>query len=348
MLGVAGSTSSSSNPNQDVVVPNPPVQTVTQLRWSPAANFLSCSGWSKEVRIWDVANTGQATPKIVLPQSAPILCCDWLHTGDGVVHAACDGIVRLTALERPDHPSTLELGTHAAPVKCVSWNKGIRAVISGSWDKSVRFFDPRRGSSKEVLALKLGERVHAMDSQAELLAVGLADRTVVLYDIRQLATQRPLRDYTAPFLDRQSTSLVIFPDRKSFALASIEGRVQIQYLVTPDDKDRSFVFRCHRVGNYDAYAVNALAATDAHETLATAGSDGSFVFWDKEKRKRLHEFKRMANPITAIAFNRNGTIFAYATGYDWSRGAQYHDKHPTNPQIFVHGIEQHEITMTPD
>src|SRR5690349_11037713 len=84
------------NPNQDSVVSNPPGDTVSCLRWSPVVNMLACSGWSKEVRIWDIATTGQATPKLVIPQAAPVLCCDWDHTGDVVLHGACDGIVRMT------------------------------------------------------------------------------------------------------------------------------------------------------------------------------------------------------------------------------------------------------------
>jgi mRNA export factor len=328
------------NPNQDSLVSHPPADTVSCLRWSPSANLLCASSWSHEVRIWDVGGTGQATPKLIFTQQAPILTCDWTHGGDSVIYGGCEGIARLSSTNQP---STLELGAHAAPIRSLIWNKTLNYAVSGSWDKTVRFFDPRKSSANkcEVMRLKMGERVHAMDNRENLLAVAMADRTAVIYDLRHYRV--PFREYLNPFLDKQSTSLVLFPDLKAFAFASIEGRVRIQYLEAPSDKERSFTFRCHKVGDYDAYAVNALAVSDAHDALATAGSDGSFVFWDKEHKRKLKQFERMQQPLTASAFNRNSTIFAYATGNDWSRGLKFWDKN-AGTQILLHSVDQTETT----
>jgi mRNA export factor len=356
---------SNVNPNQDAVVANAPTETVSCMRWSPVGSLLGASSWSKEVRIWSVnVSLGQATPTAIITQTAPVLTCDWNHNGNIIFHGACDGGVRMSSVDRPSTPITVNIGQHDAPVKSIVWNKTIHATISGSWDKTVRFFDPRKhnvsssnssninnnnsgsgsgsGSAAEVTLLKMRERVHAMDNRENLLAVATAERAVSLYDLRNLKV--PFKEYTTPILEKTSTSLCIFPDRKAFALGSIEGRVRIEYL---DDAKKSFVFRCHKVGNFDAYGVNAMAVTDAHDAMATAGSDGSFVFWEKEKRQRLQQFERMPQPITACCFNRDGNIFAYATGYDWSKGIQHYDK-TTGSQIFLHGIDPKEITPRAD
>jgi mRNA export factor len=90
-----------------------------------------------------------------------------------------------------------------------------------------------------------------------------------------------------------------------------------------------------------------------HATFSTAGSDGSFTFWDMLDKRRLKSFapapvtasaqagssttatiggiggktdKDKAaeaagkTAITATGFNGDGSLFAYAVGYDWSKG----------------------------
>jgi len=230
-----------------------------------------------------------------------------------------------------------QFGEHAAPVKALIWNKTLGAAITGSWDKTFAIFDPRDAKNSKMEGGKdVSERVHAMDNRDHLVAVATADRKVSLYDLRNVQT----KIYDTPLLDKQSTAIIIFPDKKAFALSSIEGREAIQYY---EGQSPSFKFKCHRVDEYDAYAVNVMAtAPNGGEVFATAGSDGTFAFWNKEIKKRLFHSKRMLQPITAAAFNHNGNILAYATGYDWSKGAEYADK-AKPPQILLHGIDPSQI-----
>lgn len=341
------------NPNRDAVVPGPPADTVSCLRWSPAgpfASLLCSSSWNREIRIWDVvANTGQAIPKTVLKQPTPVLCCDWQHGSPVICAGACDGTVKQIAMDS----TTMQFGEHAAPVKALVWNKTINAAITGSWDKTIALFDPRKAThvasnndfksatSARVGGLSLSERVHAMDNRDEIVAVATADRKVTLYDLRNLQT----KIYDTPFLDKTSTAIALFPDKKSFALSSVEGRVAIQYIDPAVASEKNFKFKCHRIGHYDAYAVNAMATgvySESVEFFVTGGSDGTFAFWNKQIKKRLFLSKPTQQPLTALAFNHKTSILAYATGYDWSKGAEYADK-AKPPKIFLHGIDRSEI-----
>lgn len=54
-------------------------------------------------------------------------------------------------------------------------------------------------------------------------------------------------------------------------------------------------------------------------TFSTAGSDGTVSFWDKDSKQRLKPFSNVNGTIPCTTFNRNGTIFAYAISYDWSK-----------------------------
>jgi mRNA export factor len=81
---------------------------------------------------------------------------------------------------------------------------------------------------------------------------------------------------------------------------------------------KNFAFKCHRDGN-EIYAVNVIAFHPTFGTFATAGSDGTFNFWDKDSKQRLKPFGKCALPISAGTFNMDGSIFAYAVSYDWSK-----------------------------
>jgi len=80
----------------------------------------------------------------------------------------------------------------------------------------------------------------------------------------------------------------------------------------------NFSFKCHRE-NSNVYAINAISFHPIYGTFSTAGSDGTFNFWDKDSKQRLKQFTNFNMPITATSFNKNGSIFAYALGYDWSK-----------------------------
>ena len=53
------------------------------------------------------------------------------------------------------------------------------------------------------------------------------------------------------------------------------------HYVNDNDRKRNFAFKTHR-DNTDIYAVNSIAFHKLG-TFATAGSDGTFNFWDKDR-----------------------------------------------------------------
>lgn len=120
-------------------------------------------------------------------------------------------------------------------------------------------------------------------------------------------------------------------------MGSIEGRVAIQYVNPINPKD-NFTFKCHRssgtTGYQDIYAINDIAFHPIHGTLVTVGSDGTFSFWDKDARTKLKSSETMDQSVTKCSFNSNGQIFAYAVGYDWSKGHEYYNP-AKKPQIFL-------------
>lgn len=74
-----------------------------------------------------------------------------------------------------------------------------------------------------------------------------------------------------------------------------------------------------------------------HGTFSTAGSDGTFHFWDKDAKHRLKGYPQVGGTLSATNFNRNGTIFAYAVSYDWSKGYASNTQAYTT-KVMMHGV----------
>jgi len=186
----------------------------------------------------------------------------------------------------------------------------------------------------------LPERVYAMDATSPLLTVACASRQCIIFNLQKPG--QPFRRFESP-LKMQSRCIANFPGTKDgFALGSVEGRVAIHYV---EEKSRkNFSFKCHR-HNENVYAVNNICF-HPYGTFATAGSDGAYTFWDKDSKQRLKLFKPANNSITSATFNKEGTIYAYALSYDWSRGIAGFDQKKPN-QIFLHAVTKDEIQPRP-
>jgi len=112
----------------------------------------------------------------------------------------------------------------------------------------------------------------------------------------------------------------------------------------------NFSFKCHRdtaVSNVtNVYAVNDISFHPVHGTFSTAGSDGTFHFWDKDAKHRLKGYPNVGGSITATEFNKSGQIFAYAVSYDWAKG--YQGNTPQYPnKVMLHPVQADECKPRP-
>ena len=112
----------------------------------------------------------------------------------------------------------------------------------------------------------------------------------------------------------------------------------------------NFSFKCHRDPSTNnvtnVYAVNDISFHPQHGTFSTAGSDGTFHFWDKDAKHRLKGYPNVEGSITATTFNKTGSIFAYAVSYDWSKG--YQGNNPQYPtKVMLHPVQGDECKPRP-
>ncbi|CCO33113.1 Poly(A)+ RNA export protein [Rhizoctonia solani AG-1 IB] len=187
-----------------------------------------------------------------------------------------------------------------------------------------------------------------MDVAYPLLVVGTADRQVLVYDLNNPTAV--FRTIASP-LKWQTRVVSCFPTGKGFGMGSIEGRVAMQYV---DEKEASnnFSFRCHRQdqglskNNTHIFPVNDISFHPVYGTFSTAGGDGVISFWDGDSKTRLKSLDAAGGPISCTAFNKNGSLFAYAVSYEWSKGhTGMTANHPN--KIMLHQTKDEEVKRRP-
>jgi len=324
---------SNLNPNKDIELQQPPSDGISFMAFSPKANYLVASSWDSQVRCWEVQNNGTTIPKASMSHDAPVLSANWSGDGSKIFSGGCDNKAKCWSLQTGQ--STV-IGQHSAPVKSVFWVENMQMLVTGSWDKTIKYWDGR--SPNAVHTTQLPERLYCMDVKYPLCVAGTADRNILIYDLQKPGVE--FKRLTSP-LKYQSRVISCFPDKTGFALGSIEGRVAIHQV---DEKEslKNFAFKCHRDGN-EIYAVNAISFHPTYGTFATSGSDGTYNFWDKDSKQRLKPFTKCGLPISAGTFNMDGTIFAYAVSYDWSKGSEFYNPTSQKNYILLHPTTDLEI-----
>ena len=76
-----------------------------------------------------------------------------------------------------------QVAQHAAPIRHCFFLPRMNMLVTGSWDKTVKYWDLR--SANPVHTQQMPDRVYAMDVQEELLVVGTADRQIQVRRRRQ-------------------------------------------------------------------------------------------------------------------------------------------------------------------
>ncbi|KAG8878272.1 hypothetical protein FRB97_002671 [Tulasnella sp. 331] len=330
----------------DIELIDPPPDSISSISFSPTADFLAVGSWDNNVRVYEIDTNGRSQGKAMYSHEGPVLDVCWSKDGTKVFSGGADKAARMYDLQTG---ASQQVGAHDAPIKCVRWiETGGGILITGSWDKTVKYWNTSTVSPTPMGTLQLPERVYAMDVAQLLLVVATAERQICTINLAQPDTIYKKID--SP-LKWQTRTIACFPAGDGYAVGSVEGRVAIQYI---EDKDSSnnFSFKCHRKDAANSkdgtsvYSVNAISFHIQHGTFSTSGSDGVVYFWDKDSKTRLKTFDAAPGPITCTAFNRTGTIFAYAVSYDWSKGHTGMTPGHVN-KVMLHPLKDEEIKRKP-
>ena len=342
----AAATSSSGDLSKDVALNDPPTDGISDLSFSPTGDFLALASWDKKVRIYEVNEQGNNAGEAMIDFEAPVLACAWSEDGTKIAGVGADKHFRMLDLNASSTPQSLL--AHEAPIRCCKFATvaGNTYLVTASWDKKLKYWDFR--SQNPVATVELQDRAYTLDVKNQLCVVGTADRYISIINLAE--PQKFYKTLQSP-LKYQTRVVSCFKDANGFAVGSVEGRCAIQY-VEEKDASMNFSFKCHREPSpqnkdvTNVYSVNAISFHPEHGTFSTAGSDGTFHFWDGNAKHRLKGYPSTGHPITATGFNRQGSIFAYASCYDWSQGYQKNTQQ-SPIKVMLHAVNADEVKPRP-
>lgn len=259
-------------------------------------------------------------------------------------HALSGGLDKKVTLFDISTSSAMTLGAHAEPVRVVAPITSRQAmatlVASGSWDRTVCFWDPRAPVC--VSKCSVPGKVFAMSVVGSTLVAALSGRKIVVFDLDS-KLEGPIQERESS-LKYQTRAVQCFPDGKGFAISSIEGRVAIEYFdLDPKVQEQRYAFKCHRtkVGGVDTvYPVNALAFHRPFGTFASGGCDGHVYIWDPVNRKRVAHLHKYPTSIAALTFSDSGRFLAVASSYTFEEGEK---DIPQQDQVFIREVQEMEV-----
>ncbi|KAJ6577280.1 Poly(A)+ RNA export protein [Mycena capillaripes] len=341
-------TGTAAAAEKDIEMGDPPTDSISSLSFSSQADYLAVGSWDNSVRIYEVGAGGQSQGKAMYQHEGPVLSVCWNKEGNKVFSGGADNAGRMYDIATGQ---ATQVAQHDAPIKVVKWVDTPQAGIlaTGSWDKTIKYWDLR--TPAPVATVQLPERCYSVDVQYPLMVVGTAERHIQIFNLTNPTT--PYKTMLSPLKwQTRVVSCFTASSNSGFAVGSVEGRVAIQY-VEDKDNGNNFSFKCHRRDstptNKDGaivFAVNDISFHPVHGTFSTCGADGSIHFWDKDARNRLKTFEPAPGPISSTAFNRNGSIFAYAVSYDWSKG--HSGMTPGHPnKLMLHACKDEEVKKRP-
>ncbi|PVD29616.1 hypothetical protein C0Q70_08871 [Pomacea canaliculata] len=287
---------------------NPPGDGISAVKFGPSSNqFLLVSSWDDSVRLYDVVANNM---RIKYMHAAPVLDCCF----QDAVHAYSGGLDKMLKMYDFNTNSEMTVGSHDEAIRCVEFAPDVNVIISGSWDSTVRLWDPRGPSAAGTF--NQPDKVYTMSVCGDRLVVGTAGRRVLVWDLRNMGYVQQRRESNLKY---QTRCIRCFPNKQGYVLSSIEGRVAVEYLdPSPEVQKKKYAFKCHRIkenGVENIYPVNAIAFHNIYNTFATGGSDGYVNIWDGFNKKRLCQFHKYPTSIASLAFSNDGNVLAIASSY---------------------------------
>lgn len=172
-----------------------------------------------------------------------------------------------------------------------------------------------------------------MSGAFPILVTAHSEKFIHVWDLKNCFNNNfnPIEVRESP-LKFATSAICAYADGKGYTVGSIEGRcgiVNIDLQNPSSESKDDFCFKCHRQENPkqfdgDVYTVNSISFNKLHNTFGTCGSDGQYIIWNKDTKSKYKSSTKAQNPmpVTAGCFSDDASVWAFATGEDWSLGAE--------------------------
>ncbi|MES1918282.1 RNA export factor gle2 [Bonamia ostreae] len=337
--------------NTDTPVPQSPAN-ISSVCIS-AQNMIAATTWDGQVCVWSDSGTSVQC-KTSKKFNAPLLDIDWI--GNFAAMASGDKSVLIWDPSSNQHkelgkvlPSRLARRTGSQTLRAEAASEYGRKRKLGRHSPLLghEVCSLTRRKEGEAMKCNVNERVYAMDSKSFVLAVGTAEKGLLVFDTRN--PSNPVKTFASP-LRLQTSCVSVFSELDGVCVGSIEGRISVKYF--QNDKfsvklSASFNFKAHREKTQNnqgelATSVNAIEFHPKAKMFVSGGSDGNIALWDKAAKQRVKFFAKVPEAITDIAFNENGSLMAYAMSYDYSQGKNA--KNNPSSAVYLKRVTEKDFT----
>ena len=317
---------------------------------------LAAACWDSNVHVF-IASDDDEGRRLAFETGGPVLGCETVDEGRGVVSASLDASVTKHDLETGSRTtigshgvsgavgSTGDIAFGASAVRAARFSSP-HVLASGGWDGRLKLWDSRCAGAtvghEAAVEAQLPGKCYGLDVAAggnHIVAV-TNGRKLASYDVRSGIIAALDQIGPSVSLPYQPRCVRISPDGRSQAIAYLEGKVTIEQTATQKAPGKPFTFKCHRKANA-VFPVNAVAFSPLNNALVfTGGSDGFVNAWDISARKKIFQFAKFASSVSAIDINDTGDAIAVASSYAFEQG-DVSDAGPN--QVFVRSLDEPEF-----
>ncbi|KAI5179176.1 mRNA export factor [Pancytospora epiphaga] len=293
-------------------IPECPADTISDISFSPDGTAMAVASWDSTVSIYTMKRQGglgtygsTQVPKRERSYnlSKPVLSVAFF--GSITVAGLVDGT--LVCIDPSGRIDTVQ--AHGEGVKGLK-NYNDQFIITGSFDQSLKVWDLK--SAQPLSSLVLPGKVYSMSLVGPMLCVGLSNKTVQVYDMRNFGM---VKAFTVRF-NYGIRSIGCLGDMDCFAVGGVEAKIE---LMSCSVEAKKYIVRAHRE-NAQCFSVNLVRFCPIDSNvLVSGGADGSLVWFDRLNRTKLSTLT-YGSPVTAGEFSADNSYFVFATGDDWSKG----------------------------
>ena len=359
---------------EDHLIPVLIEDTVQCLRFFPSKdiNYLASGGWDSTLRLFEInyqitsQNSVQdftrisSNQKNVCKNSSPIFSLEWKGTSGALITGCVDGSINYVDFQKNIFS---KIGEHQGGCTGILYISRYDIILTGGLDGYIKIWDLK--SNNPVMSYQFCNKVYSMSCSKNLLVISFSENIMAYFNLDNLQRNKfePELIYSSHIRESHIQKVAVTNEGNSYLEGSAEGRIavkRIDFYSKPPIKnidgyfeiqaEKDFAFKTHRelrnIGVdkvVQAYPVNDLRVNPVYGSVASAGGNGKYYIWDIETKSKICERENCDDktPITAIDFNYSGNLLAYASGYDWSRGAQFANLY-TQPKIFIHYLQNNQ------
>ena len=351
--------------SQDHQVPIVIDDTVECLRFFPSKdiNCLASGGWDGKLRIinikYDIQNSSRDTNKVniisnqtnIYQHISPILSLSWQGNSGSLFTGCADGSINYIDCQKN---ILTKIGEHKYGCREVIHLDNFNLLISGGWDGLLKLWD-LRSSKGQITSFQFDNKIYTMSNSKNLLVVGLSEDLISYFNLNNLQRSKfgPELIYNSN-IKSQIKKVTALKDGDGYIEGNSSGRIGVKYIDFYNPKfdyqtnqikhQKDFTFKTQRElkdNIVNAYCINDISVNPVYGSICVALGNGEYSIYDLEKRNRIYDVNNFEDksPLTACCYNMNGDLLAYASGYDWSKGAQVANSY-SRPKIFIHYLKK--------